>query len=763
MSMVTTGRTMGSSRRGAARVGGPLAGALLACTMLSAPAAAQDDDGLYWAQRKSGITVTATRAPVAIADAPATVTVITDEEIADMLATDIRDLVRFEPGVTVRRAPARFGAALGVTGRAQNEGFTIRGIGGNRVLIQVDGVRVPQGYSFGAQDAGRGGYADLGLIKSVEILRGPASALYGSDGLAGVVSFTTSDPADLLQGSADLGGFVRAQYASADDEFAETAAVAGRSGSWSAMLAYTRRDLKELDNKGTTGGVGEERTLPNPQDGQSDSLLGKLVWNEGGHRVRLTGEYLKSKLHTDVLTGEGPAYLYGPTPSWTVDSLTADDTTERKRVSLDWTWEGEGAVDYAQFATYWQDGEDIQFTDEDRSPVEDRERYNTFENRVWGLSAEARSDFATGPLAHRLSLGGDVSWTRQKGIRDGEVPPSGETFPTSAFPKTDFMLGGIYLGDEIALLDGALLLYPALRFDFYDLDPQDDPLYPALSQAGQDDSRLSPKFGAVLRLGENVRLFGNYAQGFRAPTPSQVNNYFGNIAFGYTSAPNPDLGPERSESWEGGLRYVADNFSISGTAFTAEYKDFISQEVTSGSFTPSDPAIYQYINIGRVEISGLEGKADLHLDNGVTGRFAVAYAKGDEKLPGGGELPLSSIDPLSMVAGLGYRDPGGRFGGELIVTRNARKSLGRTTDVCSEECYRPGSFTILDATAFFRATEALTLRAGIFNITDETYAYWSDVRGLALDTSVSPPAAPAVAEAYTRPGRNASVSLSFRF
>ncbi|MGQ2932221.1 MAG: TonB-dependent receptor plug domain-containing protein, partial [Sphingopyxis sp.] len=93
--------------------------------------------------------------------------------------TDIKDLVRFEPGVSVRRQPARFGAALGSTGRAGNEDFTIRGIGGNRVLIQVDGVRVPMGFSFGAQSVGRGDSVDIGLVKSVEILRGPASALYG--------------------------------------------------------------------------------------------------------------------------------------------------------------------------------------------------------------------------------------------------------------------------------------------------------------------------------------------------------------------------------------------------------------------------------------------------------------------------------------------------------------------------------------------------------------------------------------------------------
>ena len=203
----------------------------------AAPAFAQDNDGEYWALRKSQIVVTATRTAVKAEDLPVTVSVKSDEQIADELVTDIRDLVRFEPGVSVQRQPARFGAALGATGRAGNDSFNIRGIGGNRVLIQVDGVRVPDGFSFGAQASGRGDYVDLGLIKSVEILRGPSSALYGSDGLAGAVSFITADPVDFIEAGKNVGGLLRAGYSSADEEFSETAILAGRSGDWSVMAA----------------------------------------------------------------------------------------------------------------------------------------------------------------------------------------------------------------------------------------------------------------------------------------------------------------------------------------------------------------------------------------------------------------------------------------------------------------------------------------------------------------------------------------------
>lgn len=735
---------------------------LLAGTAVAAatPVSAQDNDALFWAERKRTITVTATRTPTDVEEVPATVTVITAEQIADELATDIKDLVRFEPGVTVARSPARFGAALGSTGRAGNEGFTIRGIGGNRVQILVDGIRVPDGFSFGAQAAGRGDYVDLGLVKSVEILRGPASALYGSDGLSGAVSFTLSEPADFLIGDRPVSGLVRAAYSSDDDEFTETAIVAGREGVVSAMLAYTRRDFHELENTGTVDTADATRTTPNPQDGRSNAVLGRLVIEPGGgHKLRLTGEYTGTRLFTDVLSGRSASVL----------DLYGRDTGNRKRIAADWTWDGaqdgEGLIDHAQVAFYWQDAEDRQFTFEDRNPAADRTRINTFENRVYGASAELRSSFRTGSLDHRLVFGGDVSFTRQQGLRDGTVPPAGETFPTRAFPVTDFTLGGAFVGDEIAIGNGVLTLFPALRFDAYKLDATDDPLLPAFEGADQSDEHVSPRVGAVAKLSDTLRLFANYATGFKAPEPGQVNQFFGNLAFGYISTPNPDLRPETSESWEGGVRFAAGPVSATLTAFKADYRDFISQEVVSGSFTPMDPAIFQFINIRRVEVEGLEGKAEARLGNGFTGRFAFAYAKGDEIFEGGNKTPLGSIDPLTFVGGLGYRDPDGRFGAELIMTHNKSKSLNRTvgtdangdpTTVCNgAPCFRPDAFTILDATAFVRLGQMLTLRAGVFNITDEKYAYWSDVRGLAATSSVT--------DAYTRPGRNASASVSFRF
>jgi hemoglobin/transferrin/lactoferrin receptor protein len=140
--------------------------AALGAGMLGSACAEEAD-----ADAEGVITVTAARAATDTFNAPAPVTVITDEDIEQNLATDIKDLIRFEPGVTVRTEPSRFAAALGATGRSGNSGFNIRGLDGNRVLFQIDGIRVPDSFSFGPNSFGRGDYMDLDLLNSVVLER----------------------------------------------------------------------------------------------------------------------------------------------------------------------------------------------------------------------------------------------------------------------------------------------------------------------------------------------------------------------------------------------------------------------------------------------------------------------------------------------------------------------------------------------------------------------------------------------------------------
>ena len=728
-------------------------------TTLAAAADAAADDAA------PVITVTATRTPTDAANVPAAISVITAEQIQNNLMEDIKDLVRFEPGIEVRTQPSRPGAALGTTGRDGNSGFTVRGLSGNRVLIQQDLIRLPDAFAFGAQAAGRGDYADLEMLKSVEILRGPASALYGSDGLAGAISFTTRDPEDLIAKGHDIGLRARIGYANADESWAKSAMAAARSGPFSALIAYTRRDGGPARNRGTITTPDSRRTAPNPLETASDALLGKLVLDAGGgHRLRLTGEIVRSATTSDVLSGRTPQGAgLPPLTATAVLRLDLADTLARDRISLDWRHTGSGLVEDVFLIGFHQSARNRQFSAEDRNTAADRTRLNLFNNSVSGVNGQIALKFATGTVGHRILVGGDFSRTRQTGLRDGTVPPVGERFPIKAFPDTDYDQGGLFVQDSIDIADGRLLLYPALRLDHYRLSPTPDAAFPA-QIAGQTGQRLSPKLGAVGWITPALGLFASYAEGFRSPTPSQVNNGFFNPAQGYTAIPNAALRPETSRAFESGIRLrqarvagITLNGQING--FTARYRDFIDQVQVSGRFLPADPAVFQFVNFGRVAIEGFEAKLDAEFGGGFGANLAAAWARGTASGARPGqvavETPLSPISPFNLVAGVNWRGVQDRLFLQAIVTHSAAKRQGDIAEACSPNCFASPAFTIADATAAFSLNQNVQARIGIFNMFNCKYWWWNDVRGLA---GTSP-----ITDAFTMPGRNASLSLIMRY
>jgi hemoglobin/transferrin/lactoferrin receptor protein len=741
---------------------------------ISAAASAAGETQTASNDKVEKVTVTATRQKRRTDEVPATVTVITDKEIEDNMATDVKDLVRFEPGVSVRTNPVRFSAALSGVGRDGNSGFNIRGLEGNRVLIQIDGIRVPDAFSFGPQVVGRGDYLDLDIIKSVEILRGPASALYGSDGVAGAVSFVTKDPDDFLDEGEFFGGRARVAYSSADDSWSEgvVAATQTESGKWQGMLAYTRRDAQETENQGENEAEGSARTAPNPSDIESNNVFAKLVYAPSEtDRVRLTYEYYDRFMTTNALSARGPASP--PFVPNAVLNVQGEDETTRDRVALDGRHEGDGFISNAFWAVYYQSATTREFTFEDRSPGADRTREGLFDNSVFGGVVELQSSFDIGGLENNLVYGADYSVTEQEGLRLGTVPTPPDVFPNRPFPKTDFTFFGAFIQDEISLFDGKLKLYPAVRFDSFEVDPEPSTQYLG-AIAAQEDSHVTPKFGAVFWPVNQFGLFANYAQGFKAPAPSQVNNGFANVVQDYESIPNPNLKPETSETFEGGARIrdidvFGGTLAASATAFRAEYEDFIDQvcvdTTVAACAIDGNPATgtttFQYVNLSGAEISGFEARADIRWDSGFALTAAFSTAEGTQIL-NGVESPLNTIDPWKVVAGVRYDDADGNFGGQLIVTHAAEKdqsdiTLGTCTNSLGAPvpCFTPDAFTIVDMTAYWNITEQATLRVGVFNVLDEKYAWWSDARGL---PSTSP-----ITDAYTQPGRNASASLIFRF
>jgi hemoglobin/transferrin/lactoferrin receptor protein len=174
----------------------------------------------------------------------------------------------------------------------------------------------------------------------------------------------------------------------------------------------------------------------------------------------------------------------------------------------------------------------------------------------------------------------------------------------------------------------------------------------------------------------------------------------------------------------------------------------------SGNFTPTNPAVYQFINQGSVLIKGLEAKGTVDFGNGFDVIAAASYAHGNSK-NAGLRTPLDTIDPVKIVAGLGYRSEDNVWGARLHVVHSAAKKVDRVSPtLCTPSCFVPGAFNIVDATGFWNINDNFTARAGVFNLFDKKYSWWSDVRGLASTSTVT--------DAYTQPGRNFGLSLTAR-
>jgi len=726
------------------------AAALLACAPPSVRAQAATAPA---ATPLAEITNIVTRTERAVDAVPATVTVDTAEQVEQRGARDLKDLLRHEVDVTVRAAQPRFGLALGSAGRAGNEGINIRGLEGNQVLILVDGIRAPQRFEFGPFLTGRADTLLLDGAQTIEVLRGPASAQFGSDGLAGALSVRTLEPQDLLRPGRDHGGFARLGGTTLDDSLALTVAGAWQGGGWRALLLGSQRSGHETDNQGRNEAADSRRTAPNPLDYRQRGLLAKLRRQiTPGHELGLTLETVRREVEVEVLSARAvrlppPATL----PATAVIDLDARDRVERDRASVEWTYDDLDApvVQRAEARLYVQDASTRQRGWEDRHTAPDRTRDNRYRERIVGLAAQVQASVG-GALPQRLSAGLDASQTQVSGVLDGVVPPVGEAFPLKPFPDTDFRLLGAFVQSEVEL--GALTLIPALRFDRYELEPSPAGYpNPVASSSGQ---AFTPRLGVLWQLSDALQAYGQWARGFRAPTPGQVNTRFENLSpppgrRPYRSIANPDLRPERAQSIELGLRGRSEGLRWQLAAYDNRYRDFISQEIVDAT-GPVD--IFQFVNLATARVRGAEARLNWQVTPDWQLNAQAARARGHRERAGVRD-PLDTVEPARIGAGLRHERGAWQWRADLLHVRD--KAFERARTQALPNPYAPPAYTVVDVGASWRLHRDVTLHFNVENLFDRTYWRWSDVRGIAATS--------AVLDAFTAPGRSFNLAARIDF
>lgn len=701
------------------------------------------------------VVVTGTRSERDVKQVPATIEIVPSEQLEERQVTDIRKAAELVPNVAVERRSNRMALGGGVTdGRSGNAGFNIRGLDGNRVLMLLDGIRAPRSYSFGGSSRDN---VDFGLIERVEIIKGPSSALYGSDGIGGVVQLFTRDPASYLKGGKTFGGEAGVGYEGDSNARRLGATLAGQAGpslQWLVSGSFARAHA--LENRGDNFSASSLRTAPNPERGRDQALLGKLVWTPNSWQKHVfTGEYVEKTTELDLLSQYGSV-------SRGVTTTSARGATDNGRHRLSWAGRfdvGASWVDTVRTTLAWQRFRSEENYENTRRGLAGQVRNTLDHEKTLQANVQMEKTLRSGALAHKLTWGLDAARIGADNLQSGVTPPAGETFPLKRFPDTTETSYGVFVQDEI--IGNGWSVIPGLRWDRYKISA--DSAGFAGTATSKSGSALSPRLGATLDLGQDWTLYGQYATGFRTPGADQLNRFFENPIGFYRTEPNPNLKPEKAQHVEFGIKGRGEQWSLGAALFHGRYRDFIlDNQVVAGSGRPGDPLVFQAINIGNATISGFEIAGEYRLARDAAGgqwSFPAAFgmARGKDRDTG---APINTIQPPRLNLGVRYAQSA--WSVRLDVTHRMAKKASQVDDTLAPTAsqFLPRSSTTLDLGGQWRvwrdgSGRELRLTGAIHNLTNRKYWRWSDVQGLAANL-------PTI-EAWSQPGRSVSVSLVGRF
>jgi len=699
------------------------------------------------------LTVVASKVEEPVGRPAGTVSVIERSELERRLVQSAADAVRYEPGVS----------ATGQIGRFGFSSFRIRGIDGNRVALEIDGVRQPDAFAVGSFAAAGRGVVEPELLDSLEILRGPASALHGSDALGGLVELTTRSPEQLLRGAAATAS-VRVSADSRDRGLRSSLLGAFSRGNWRVLGLVVERSGEELANRGAVP--------PDPASRRDRSGFVRAVRDLDSGLLEITADREERTVATDVRH-----LVHGPSQFATTERLEGDDSADRSRVGLLWRFDAaSGAIDESRARLDWSASTTTQRTEQERS-ADSRTRYPTLRRRRFELDDEtfrgewsATSRFSTGSAEHRLVWGAAATRSTYRERRDGSetnlltgtstTTVLGEALPVRDFPVSRVTGWSLYAADDIALgADGRWRLLPALRFDRTASSAHPDRLYredfPATPVVDTDDASWTPKLGLVRELGSGHSVYAQYAEGFRAPPFYDVNVGLRIATFNYEAIPNPDLRPERSRGAELGWRHAGPRAAVHVAVYDNRYRDLIESRANLGRDPQSGATLFQSINRDRARIYGAEARLRVDLGRitpaaeGWSFDAGASWSRGEDTRR---REPLNSVDPARLTAGLAYFAPTGTWSASAVGTWVASKR--GEVDRSAADVFAPPAYSLLDLYAEWRPDRSWALSVAVLNLFDEKYWDWATAGGLlAGDPKL---------ELHTQPGRSLLAGIAWR-
>lgn len=667
----------------------PFHRSLLAAFVVSALPAAQAGALLDQTADIETIVVTAAGFEQLLIEAPASISVITRDELERKRFTNIAEALADVEGVDI-------GQSVDKTGGLS---ISIRGMPSSYTLILIDGRR--QNAAGNVTPNGFGGTSTsfmppLAAIERIEVIRGPMSTLYGSDAMGGVVNIITRKVGDSWAGAASINTTVQqhSQFGNGHGlNFYLNGPVLQEQLGLVLRGSAVKREAASIRYSDSEG----EEVVPwmgaNPVKAEIYNLGGRLNWQLNADQLL---SFDQDHVWQTYDNSQGQLGTLGP----------AGYEPEQKYIRQQSTLAYQGRFDVG--------GLDASLM---RNQTETLGRIIPPGIAGAGEARVLESDNKIADLKwvttlgdHQLSVGGQ--WWQAEMI-DGVAPVAFKQRMRSVFVEDSWRLH-----DDVTLTMGG-------RYDHHDAF----------------GSQFSPRLYGVWNPIERWTLKGGVSQGYKTPSVEQLTD--GIYGFGAQGrlpfVGNPNLKPERSTTTELSLFYVADHgFTASAGVFVNRFTDklargtprpnctFPGNEGVTGcvdvGFWPDIAEFSQMVNVDKAETRGVEASVRLPLMEQLSWLINYTYTESEQKSGVGQGLPLTNTPKHMLNSNLRWQ-----LGEQASVwlSTEYRSSRYRGAGVAFDALGDFKAYTLSHLGASYRLSEALTLNAMVYNLLDKDFLQYT--------------------------------------
>ncbi len=600
------------------------------------------------------MTVTATRTKTDTFNVAKPVSVVSKKKIEEKAPNNVTDLLTELPGVDVNGVGANQSRPV------------IRGFRGQRILLLEDGIRMNN--SRRNQDFGEiPAMVDVSSVDRVEVVRGPASVLYGSDAIGGVINIITKIPEDYNNKNRIFGN-LGYRYSDMDKQSKEFLTLGGNYKKLSFTFSGNLRKTESYNAPAGTFGLItlDDETLVSDTGvkdygfnfnldykfsekshlvfkyqyyNAEDAAFGFIepeAYDPGATRVQI--RYPEQKVGKYLIKYENKGLDFALADHF---SLTGYRTNNKRDLFMD------------IFIPFGRPTMGISL-----------ETTNHTDITTYGFRLEFNKAISKNTFTYGIDFFNDNSTNTDSSLQQmvGFGPPMIlEDNDTPQLPYASYGSFGFFVQDEISLLS-KLSVVLGLRYQSVTAKTKETPGLEDVELFQSTDSTVVGAANILYSINDNLRLVFSVGRGFRSP--NLIERFFHGMTpegSGFQTR-NTDLKAESSLNFDLGLKYRTRNFYFESTYFNNRISDGIrtlkiDEMVIKGHGGNPDETIgiHQNTNVDKLSMYGVELMAKYYFDFGVSTMVNFTWMNSDNI--GNPEQPYSDSYSSKLNFGLRYDDP----------------------------------------------------------------------------------------------------------